>query len=106
MRSKPSFECYFQELQDSDPAVRAEIEEALDAAATRESTTERSSAFLRETIVLTKGRPVLDFKGGETVIEIAEVESQIWKQRLSDAKSLLAPNIPAVGRIELVNHPR
>ncbi len=40
------------------------------------------------------------------MIEITEVESQIWKQRLTDANSLLVPNIPAVGRVELGNHPR
>jgi endonuclease G len=106
MRTKPSFESYFQELQHSDPALRSEMEEALDAVATRESTTEHSSPFLRETIVLTKGRPVLDIKAGTMVVEITEVESQIWKQRLTNANSLLAPNIPAVGRIELANHPR
>lgn len=105
-KANSSFESFFQALQQSDPMLQAEMKEALDAAVSYESTTHGSRKFLRETIVLTKGRPVLDIKSGEMLIEINEIESQIWKQRLTDANRLLAPNIPAVGRIELSNHPR
>ncbi|MEO1529506.1 MAG: trypsin-like peptidase domain-containing protein [Planctomycetota bacterium] len=57
-------------------------------------------------IVMRTGRPVLDIIGGETLIEPSKIESDIWTQRLEDAASVLAENVPAVGRIELVNHPR
>jgi DNA/RNA endonuclease G (NUC1)/S1-C subfamily serine protease len=105
-KGKPTFDEYYLELQAADPDVRAEMDAALVEAATIESADGTSNRFIRETIVLTKGRPVLDIKGGAPVIDISEVESQIWKQRLTDAAPLLAPHIPAVGRIELLNHPR
>ena len=105
-KANTSFESFFQALQQSDPLLGAELQETLDAAVSYESTDGGSPHFLPETIVLTRGRPVLDIKSGETVIMIEEVESQIWKDRLIDANRLLAPNIPAVGRIELSNHPR
>ena len=105
-KSKPAFDDYFRELQQSDTEIGKEMEAALDEMATNESAGASSTPFTRETIVLTKGRPVLDIRAGATIIDITEVESQIWKQQLTAANSLLSPNIPAVGRIELTNHPR
>jgi endonuclease G len=97
---------FYQELRQSDPELGREMDAALGEMVTRESTAGRGRSFTQETVVLTKGRPVLDIKGGEAVIDISEVESQIWKQRLTESSCLVAPNIPAVGRIELLNHPR
>ena len=103
---RPSFDKYFLELQDKDPDLKAEMDAAMDEMASNESTEGGANQFTRETIVLTKGRPVLDIKQGAAIIEFNEVESQIWKSRLVSANSLLLPNIPSVGRIEVANHPR
>ena len=105
-RPGTSFADYYKQLQASDEAVCNEIANELTERVANESIDSTSRQFQLETIVLTKGRPVLDIKGGDTVIDITEIESQIWKQRLSDANTLIKPNIPAVGRIELHNHPR
>ncbi len=58
-----------------------------------------------ETIVLSVGRPVLSILRDEAVLMFSEPESQVWKQRLEAAHSKLVSAIPAVGRIELKNHP-
>ena len=104
--AQPSFDDYYSQLKETDPDVVGELDTAIGNRVVAESATRPSADFTRETIVLTIGRPVLDIQHGATVVDIAEVESQIWKQRLTAANALLAPNIPAVGRIELSNHPR
>lgn len=101
---RQTIENYLMELQKSDPEITEEIQ--MDPAITAESVHGANDDFMFETIVLTKGRPVLDVKAGEAVLDITEVESRIWKDRLAEAGSIIAPNIAAVGRIELVNHPR
>jgi endonuclease G, mitochondrial len=103
---KASIDTYLRELKNSDADLYAEMEAAQDKMFTIESAAGRSDSFTRETIVLTIGRPVLDIKANAVVVSIADIASQIWKQRLIDANPLLLPNVPAVGRIELVNHPR
>ncbi|MCC6511335.1 MAG: DNA/RNA non-specific endonuclease [Pirellulaceae bacterium] len=109
---KPVFDDYFAELMAADTAVKEEMVTALEVrkrtlvVESLGSTGNSASEFVRETVVLTKGRPVLDIKAGAAVIEITEVESQIWRKRLTEAAPLLAPHIPAVGRIEVANHPR
>ena len=58
-----------------------------------------------ETIVLRQGRPVLAIADDEVILEFREVQSEVWKQRLIDAKDRILPAIRAVGRVELQNHP-
>lgn len=101
---------YLADLEDHDPKIREEIEESrhrpeFSALEGLESAGGPAEDFALETIVLRVGRPVLDVKGGDAVLDIAEVESRVWKDRLEHANAGLAPNIPAVGRIEVSNHP-
>lgn len=107
MKKRPSFDRYLQELKKNDPEVYDDVQ---DGAAFTEAVTEsvggRPETMAQETIVLFKGRPVLDIKDNNVVVEINEMESQIWKTRLQNSSGFLAQHIPSVGRIELVNHPR
>jgi endonuclease G len=59
-----------------------------------------------ETIVLRKGRPVLAVSNDEPQLTFADAESEVWRQRLTDSRAILAPAIRAVGRIELEYNPR
>ena len=102
---KPDFEAFMQRLQNNDPEITEELREAKKTHAQNEST-EDHKALLPETIVLTRGRPVLDIKQGDTIIKFDEIESEVWRTRLTDSAVLLMPGIPAVGRIELSNDPR
>ena len=97
---------YLQALRNVDEKIFEEMESAVQESAGGTRASGAAGGFSRETIVLTKGRPVLDIIQKAAVLEIAEPESQQWKQRLKDASPLLAGNIPGVGRIELANHPR
>ncbi len=63
-------------------------------------------AVALETIVLRVGRPVLAVVRDEALLEFQDAESEIWRQRLTDARDRLVPAIKAVGRIEVENHPR
>lgn len=62
--------------------------------------------FALETIVLRVGRPVLAVQRDEPLLEFRDAESEIWRQRLVDAREHLVRAIKAVGRIEVGNHPR
>lgn len=118
--ARQSIDEYIKQMERFDPAILKEIKDGFDEKKapsirarpeslefeTEERTGAPAEEVTLESIVLTSGRPVLDIKGGETVLNMHEVESQIWKERLIRAQHLLAPNIPAVGRIELSNHPR
>jgi len=107
MSKRQSFDQYLEQLKQSDPDIASEIEQTVDERATLEMAPGAEEVEMTpETIVLTKGRPVLDVKQGEAVLAIKEIESQIWKNRLSNATEMLAKHIPAVGRIEIANHPR
>lgn len=97
---------YYQQLKQADSAIFQELVDVQSEMATTEAAGGSDGQFQLETIVLTRGRPVLDIRAGAMVVEFSEVESEIWKKRLTDANSFILPNIPAVGRIELVNHPR
>lgn len=59
-----------------------------------------------ETIVLRVGRPVLAVLRDEAQLEFRDAESEIWRQRLVDARDHLTRAIKAVGRIEVTNHPQ
>lgn len=62
-------------------------------------------SFMLETIVLRVGRPVLAIAENTAVLEFKDAESEVWKERLVNAKSQLFKAIQSVGRIELQNHP-
>jgi endonuclease G len=59
-----------------------------------------------ETIVLRTGRPVLTVSKDEPKLTFSDAESEVWRDRLTAARSLLIPAIRAVGRVELKNNPR
>lgn len=63
-------------------------------------------AGAEETIVLRTGRPVLAISNNETRLVFQEAESEIWRERLTSARQGINHAIRAVGRIDLVNHPR
>lgn len=58
-----------------------------------------------ETIVFRTGRPVLAVSRNEPELTFQDAESEIWRDRLTEARSLLVTAIQAVGRIELRHHP-
>ncbi|MDB5581547.1 MAG: putative protease [Bradyrhizobium sp.] len=59
-----------------------------------------------ESIVMRRERPVLAIKKNVAELIFADpIESAIWKSRLETAAPVLAPLIPAVGRIELQGSP-
>lgn len=58
-----------------------------------------------ESVILRIGRPVLDVKDGNAILEIDELESQVWKSRLKNAEAKLAKVIPGIGRIDVFNFP-
>ena len=106
MTQRPAFDQFLEQLKRTDPEIAGEMDQASNEGATLEMAPGTDLPMTPETIVLTQGRPVLDIKQDAAVLAIAEVQSQIWKSRLTTAKDLLAKNIPAVGRIEIANHPR
>jgi len=59
-----------------------------------------------ETIVLRTGRPVLAISNNEVVLDIKEAESQVWRERIAEARDGIGHAVLAVGRIDLVNSPR
>jgi endonuclease G len=100
------FATYLQQLRERDPAIRDSLDQVLQERVTAEHVDEASIEISPEAIVLTHGRPVLDVKRGAAVLDTEEIESQVWSDRLTSASERLAGNIPAVGRIEISNHPR
>ena len=106
MSTRPDFGKYLEQLKESDPEIVTEFDTALHERAMQESAHGDGFEMTPEAIVLTTGRPVLDVKRGAAVLAINEIQSQVWKNRLTNASALLAENIPAVGRIEIANHPR
>jgi endonuclease G len=59
-----------------------------------------------ETIVLRSGRPVLAVSNDEPTLTFQDAESEIWRDRLTSARTKLIPAIRAVGRVDLRNNPR
>lgn len=66
---------------------------------------EDAQALMTETIVLRKGRPVLAIVNDEAKLDFRDAESEVWRQRLLDARAGLARAARAVGRIEVTRHP-
>lgn len=108
MRSS-AFDQYYRQLVESDPEIQRELEAegSLESLPITEAVpgAEAADEFSLETIVLTKGRPVLDIEQGTAVIDINEIESEVWKSRLTTAAPFLSRGIASVGRIELANSP-
>lgn len=89
-------------------AVSPELKPTLESVRDRVSVTEGlgvDSQLALETIVLRVGRPVLEVANDDYVVE--GPETSIWEARLSNAtvRAALRQVIPAVGRIEVDNHP-
>jgi hypothetical protein len=59
-----------------------------------------------ETIVVAKGLPVLQVKQNDIEITFSDPASEFWRGPLKAAHRDITGAIPAVGRIELQNHPR
>lgn len=59
--------------------------------------------FTRETIVLRSGRPVLTVSDDEPSLIFEDAESEVWRDRLTDARPRLVSAIRAVGRVDLKN---
>jgi endonuclease G, mitochondrial len=57
-----------------------------------------------ETIVLRTGRPVLAVKHDEAQLVFDDADSEVWKLRLTAARTRLANAAKAVGRIEVQGH--
>jgi len=103
----------------SDPELAAELERKRSTQATRQSAkdfsealnNERESGYeafqtdSEEAVILKVGRPSLRIFHNEAELIFEESESEVWEKRLQAAKVPLSPVIPAVGRIEVVNHP-
>ncbi|HEX2682959.1 MAG TPA: trypsin-like peptidase domain-containing protein, partial [Ferruginibacter sp.] len=58
-----------------------------------------------EAVICRVGRPVLIINNSEIELAFEDPESEIWGQRLKNARQQLALSVPAVGRIGLKNHP-
>ncbi|MBJ6146283.1 phospholipase D-like domain-containing protein [Hymenobacter sp. BT559] len=69
---------------------------------------EVSKALLRTESVIAaeaSSRPVLLIQDNGVVPQFIGPSSELWRKRVTEAKSLLDAAIPAVGRIELMGHP-
>ncbi len=83
---------FIEELRSLDPEVYEVMQRA--QVTTRSENTRGEPVMSQETIVLRQGRPVLDIKGGATVLDIVEIESQVWRQRLAASVDLLKSHVP------------
>lgn len=66
---------------------------------------EAEARLIAETIVRPTLRPVLKIRDNTLLMEFFNADSIVWRERLIAVKSVLDAVIPAVGRIELSNHP-
>ncbi|MDA8563905.1 serine protease [Mariniblastus sp.] len=111
-KDQAGFDKYFKRLGKSDPAIAKELKqfnkdvnESTDRSFALPSRFESPDELRPESVVLRVGRPVLDVRRGAAVIDIEEVESQVWKRRLTQSSTRLAPAIAGIGRIDVVNFP-
>jgi hypothetical protein len=104
----------FQELQNkvalpTTEAVEAATRDLAVAAAlpplTEPGVLEESERLSLETIVRPLARPVLVIRDNQVTIEFLGPESEVWRSRIQTAKPILDRVIPAVGRVEVGNHP-
>lgn len=66
---------------------------------------ELTEALGLETIVRREARPVLVIRDNQTTMQFLGPDSEVWRSRLNDAKPILDRVIPAIGRVEVTNHP-
>ncbi|SFO69907.1 endonuclease G [Chitinophaga sp. YR627] len=94
IRRNPS---YKEEAREIAPRISTEVPEGLQEGFNND--------FALETIVLRVGRPVLRINDNLPRLDFEDVESQIWKSKLEQARNTLLRTIPSVGRIEVKHHP-
>ncbi|GAB3930706.1 phospholipase D-like domain-containing protein [Larkinella terrae] len=61
--------------------------------------------LLTETIVRPQARPVLVIRDNKATTEFLGPDSQVWRDRILAAQTVLDRVIPAIGRVELSNNP-
>ena len=89
-----------------DASVREEARMFAPLLSDRESLLETiSTEDFTEAVILRVGRPVLTIFHSEAELAFTDPESEIWRERLINAKNTLASVIPSVGRVEVKNHP-
>lgn len=66
---------------------------------------EEEAQLMAETIVRPFLRPVLKIRDNTLVMEFFGADVDVWRDRLGNAKDRLDAVIPAVGRVEVTNHP-
>jgi hypothetical protein len=123
--TRAHFDKTLQEFAKGDPELHKEIVRKLDtgldkrvAAATKSLDIAEESPLaldagpptvegerILETIVRSQGRPVLTIRNNRATTEFLGPESEVWAQRIKAATSILDRVIPAVGRVEVTNHP-
>jgi hypothetical protein len=96
-----------REIENLHPQVAAELPSvgAKEVMGERPALDPATLQGVLETIVKRRGRPVLAIRRNDFVFETTDVESEVWRRRLSDARERLRKRIPAVGRVDLVNDP-
>lgn len=100
------------ESKRAQPETEAKARSIGPFAASTESLTESvdigapTDEILTEAVILRTGRPVLTIFENDVKLNFTDAESEIWRQRLIDAKNIIAGVIPSVGRIEVLNHPQ
>jgi len=89
-------------IRDGDPALaeeRADLRGLMQESARGDGV---EGQIHYESIILRRERPVLAIKQDAAELVFADpIESTLWNERLEKAAPLLAPRIPAIGRIEL-----
>ncbi len=66
---------------------------------------ELTERFTLETIVRPLARPVLTIRDNQATTEFLGPDSEVWRARIQTAKPILDRVIPAIGRVEVTNHP-
>jgi hypothetical protein len=82
-------------------------EAVVEALAAAEPVDEEVTAYERrvaETIVRPSARPVLAVRNNRVTTEFLGPDSDVWRSRIDDARTILDLVIPSIGRIELKNN--
>ena len=87
------------------PEELRRAEELLDSSEGLETLEVHRNRMIEESIVVASGRPVLLIEDNKPSIEFLGPESDVWKERVTNALDKLELVVPAVGRIEVQNHP-
>src|SRR5215213_351492 len=88
------------------PPVAAEMPD--DEPELRESLRAEITAYERrvsETIVRPNARPVMVIRDNKVTTEFFGPDSQIWANRINNARSILDLIIPSIGKVEVKNNP-